>query len=812
MVKNYLKIALRTLRRQRFYSFINISGLAIGLACTLLIVLFVVDELSYDRYNKNANRVYRIATEIKFGGKHFHMPYSPAPLAEALVNDYPEVQSSFRFRSRGRYLVKSGTRNFREEKLVFADSSIFSVFNIDLIYGDRSCLDKPNSIIIDNTTSRKYYGDKNPIGERLLLDNDRDVEVTGVYEDIPSQSHYHFSMMVSLNSLEDSRSTMWLSNNYITYLLLAPGADPDALAAKFPMMFKKYAGPQIEQFLNLSIDDWEAAGNRYRFELQPLTKIHLYSKLEQEIEPNGDIAYVYIFSAIALLILSLACINFMNLSTARSANRAKEVGVRKVLGSRRGNLVNQFLSESVLLSSISMVMGIGLARLALPLFNNISGKTLEFPWTSGMFWLIVIIASWVIGSIAGMYPAFFLSAFKPITVLKGKLQSGTKSGWLRSTLVVFQFSISTALIIGTIVIYDQIQFIQNKNLGFDKDQVLLVEDAYALGAKVNVFKEKILQVAGVQSASVSGYLPVSSSNRNDTAFWPEGESPDENNMVSMQIWSVDEDYLKTLKMQLIAGRNFSPEFPSDSTAMILNEKAVRTFGLTNPVGAHINTFDGGEPDKQGNVPTRTYEVIGVVKDFHFESMKQNINSLCLVLGRSRSYLSVKLTSADIKNIISQIKNIWSSMSQGQAFSYSFLDQKFDDMYKAESEIGRLFGVFTGLAIFIACLGLFGLAAFTAEQRSKEIGVRKAMGASIPGIVLLLSREFGRLVVISFLVAAPLAWLGMSRWLEDFQYRIVLNPIIFVLAGLLTLLIALATMSYQSIKAARVSPAKSLRDE
>lgn len=811
MVRNYFKIAVRNLTKHSFYSFINIIGLAIGLACTLLILIYVQNELTYDKHHSKAERIYRVATEIDFGGRHFNMPNCPAPLAAAVFNDYPEVIASMRLREQGRFLVRVDEDTYREEGLVYADSSIFSVFDVPLTAGATSALDRPNSIILDETTASKYFGEENPIGKRLLLDNDRDVEVTGVFEDMPVNSHFHYNLILSMSSSEHSKHTMWLSNNYHTYLLLEENTSAEALVAKFPHMIDKYIGPQVTQALDLTMEEFFESGNKYRYYLQPLVDIHLYSQLDNELEANGDIRYVYLFSGIALLILALACINFMNLSTARSANRAKEVGVRKVLGSYKSHLVKQFLSESILISSIAMILSVVLALLMLPTFNSLAGKSLALPFTEWPFYGLLITGAIFIGVIAGVYPAFFLSSFQPIQVLKGKLNLGVKSGWLRSTLVVFQFAISTILIIGTLVIYKQLNFIQNKKLGFNKDQIILIEDAYALEDNLSAYKKDITNISGVQSTTVSGYLPVGS-NRSDTMFWLEGQTPNEETMVSMQIWNVDHDYIPTMGMTVVEGRNFSEQNAADSSGMIVNLAAAKKLGIDqDPIGAHVVTFaDMPQGDEEPQL--ELFTVVGVIEDFHFESMKESIMPLSLVMGRSRSYLSVKIATTDVQNILGQLEDRWNSLAEGQPFSYSFMDQKFDEIYAAEARIGKLFSAFAILAIFIACLGLFGLAAFTAEQRTKEIGVRKVMGATVGGIVVLLSKEFGKLVLVAFVVAVPVAWYFTDQWLQDFEFRINLSPWIFALSGLLTFLVAWITMSYQSIKAATMSPSKSLRDE
>ena len=811
MFKNYLKIAARNLAKHKFYSFINITGLAIGLACTMVILLYVQNELSYDTYHSKSERIYRIHTEIKFGEKDFDLVAGPAPMAAALVADFPEVEAAVRLKEQGRYLVKVGETTYREAGLALADSSIFTVFDITLVKGTKEALYNSKSIVIDETTAKKYFGNENPIGERLLLDNKQDVEITGVFKDMTQNGHFHYTHILAMSSLENSKNDHWLGNiNYQTYALLKEGTSPENFSAKFPSLIVKYIGPQLDQMLGMSLDDFEGSGNYLRYSIMPLTDIHLYSHADGELESNGNIVYVYIFSGIAFLILILAAINFMNLSTARSAGRAKEVGIRKVMGSLRSHLIKQFLAESVLISAMAMIVAIILALLLLPFFNQLADTNLLVPFTSPWFYLAIIGSVFFIGFIAGIYPAFFLSAFRPATVLKGKLSLGVRSGWLRSTLVIFQFVISTVLIIGTLVIYKQLQYIQNKNLGFDKQRVILIEDAYALGDQTKSYKNSVKQIAGVVNASVSGYLPVSST-RSDNMFWLEGQTPNEETMVSTQQWRIDYDYMETLSMELLLGRNFSEENAADSSAIIINEEAVKQFGLTEPLGAHIVSY-ADMPDAEGNAPLDVLTVVGVVRDFHFESLKEKMAPLSFKLGKSSYYLSVRVSSDDPQPIIQQLESEWNKIADGQPFSYSFLDQRFDKMYASETRVGNLFNVFAILAIFIASLGLFGLAAFTAQQRTKEIGVRKVMGASVSGIVLLLSKEFGKLVLIAMVIAIPVAYYGMSEWLQDYQFRIKLTPWIFILAGLITFMVAWLTMSYQSIKAATTSPAKSLRDE
>ncbi len=804
MIKNYLKIALRNLRKHKGYTFINITGLAVGLACCLLIVLFVRDELSYDRYHDNADRIYRITLDALLGEQEIHGPISPAPMAQALVNDFPEVVQATRlFTFRDKTLVRYEDNRFVEERFFFGDSTFFEVFTFPFLQGDpETALVEPNTVVLTESTARKYFGQQNPIGQTLRVNERTDYEVTGVMADVPTNSHFHFDFLGSLGTLDNSRNPMWVSNNFRTYFLLADGHSPEALQAKFPAMVKNYAGPQVEQFLGITIDQFFASGGRFAFQIQALTDVHLHSQLDFEIEPNGDITYVYAFSIVAFLILLIACINFMNLATARSANRAKEVGVRKVLGSNRRQLTLQFLMESMLLSVIALGVALVLAAVLLPVFNSLSGKALQIDYLDGFMLSGVIGLAVLVGLLAGSYPAFFLASFSIVNVLKGQGLVGMKSSGLRSGLVVFQFVISIALMIGTAMVYRQVDFIQNKRLGFDKEHVIVLERFNALGPQQQAFKQQIQQHPNVVAVAAANTLPGRSFG--DTSFIPEGAPPEE--ILSLRLLYTDFDLLETLNLELVDGRFFSRDFATDSAAVVLNEAAVKELGWTEAVGKRLvsPSFNGEE--------TEFITVVGVVKDFHFQSLREAIRPLGLFIGRNLNYLAVRIQPGDISGTLAAFETQWKTFAPGQPFTYSFLDRDVDALYQADQRTGSLFGTFALLAIMIACLGLFGLAAFTAEQRTKEIGVRKVLGASVSGIVLLLSKEFTKLVALAFIVAAPLAYFATNRWLQDFAFQVAFSWWIFVIAGLAALAIAWLTVSYQSIRAALTNPVEALRYE
>lgn len=818
MLKNYFIIAMRNLTKQRFYTFINVAGLATGVAACLVIVLFVINELSYDKHHEKADRIYRVNGEIKFGGNHYKLAVAPAPLAETLIQDYPEVESAMRFRSRGSYLVKKSETadNIKENDVIWADSTFFKIFTVPVLEGNpNTALKEPNSIAISQNIASKFFPEESALGQTLIMDNDTPMKVTAVYADMPQTGHFVFDILISLSGLDEAKSSNFLSNNFQTYVLLKEGTDAKAFEAKLPGLVLKYIGPQAAEILGeeFALEKFEASGNKLEYTLMPLTAIHLHSDLTAELRANGNITYVYLFATIAMFILVIACINFMNLSTARSSNRAKEVGVRKVMGSLRSHLVRQFLMESVLLSLFSFVIAIAIAYLFTPVFNELVQKTLFLPLTKFSFYLLVLTAALAIGTLAGLYPAFFLSAFKPADVLKGHVSLGMKSGFIRSALVVFQFVISIFLVIGTITVYRQLGYIQHKKIGFEKDQVIVVQDAYALQDNMQSFKNEVLKNSFILSGTISGFLPVQSW-RSDNTHWPEGSQPTQENMVGLQTWRVDYDYVKTLGMKIKTGRFFSPDFISDSSTVILNESAIRQFGFTgDPLGKKISTFTGdgpgGTPDPNS---VQSYTIVGIVEDFHFESLKENITPLGLYLGKSNGSIAFRFEAKETQDVIQAVEKIWKAMAPGQPFQYSFLDEDFSRMYNNEQRLGKTFGMFAGLAIIIACLGLFALTAFTAEQRTKEIGIRKVLGASVSSIVLLLSKEFGKLIIIAFVLASPLAWFAVNWWLKNYTYKVEIGIFVYVMAGALAFLIAWLTMGYQSIKAATSNPVRSLRSE
>ena len=809
MLKYYFKIALRNLWRQKGFSAINIVGLAMGLACFIMIALYVTDELSYDKYNEKADRIYRINSDIRFGGSDLNMAVSADPMGAILKKDYPQVEEFTRlYASEGSKLFKSGTQFITEDRVTYADSTFFNVFTLPALIGNiQTALNEPNTVVINETTAKKYFiTPENAMGKTMECKDNRTqlYKVTAVIKDIPTNSHFNFDIFLSMDNVE-YRFGNFLSHNFHTYIVLKAGTDYKAFNKNFTQVIDKYILPQAKQFMNIkSMEDFAKSGNKLEYSLIPLTAIHLHSERNVELSANGNIQYVYIFSAVAIFILLIACINFMNLSTARSAGRAKEVGIRKVLGTEKKYLIGQFLTESTITVFIALFIAVGITWLSLSWFNNLAGKEMQLSTLlKPQYMIFLATLPFVVGTLAGMYPAFFLSSFQPITVLKGKINAGFKKSTLRSSLVVFQFAASIILIIGTIIIYKQLNFIQTTKTGFNKDQLLVVDNTSMKTSTAETFRNEVSKLAGVKASSFGGFLPVSTSSRNDQTFSTDAVM-NEKNVIDMQIWRVDYNYISTLGMEILNGRNFSEQYGSDSSALIINETLAKSLGSGDAIGKTLYNSDG--PDK----PTRAYTIIGVVKNFNFESLRKNVAPLCMRLGNNKWMSAYRVESGDMKSLLAKVEDKFKAMSPGMPFNYSFLDESFDNMYREEQRVGKVALTFALLAVLIACLGLFGLATYMAEQRTKEIGVRKVLGATVPNIVTMLSKDFLKLVFIAFLIAAPIAWLAMHEWLKDFAFRTNIGWWIFIIAGVVAMSIALFTVSFQAIKAAIANPLKSLK--
>lgn len=809
MIIHYIRIALRHFRKQKLYAAINVGGFAIGIAACLLIGLYIQFETSYENNNPNRNRVYRLVGEAKQNGQVHSGIAFPAPMAKAILNDFPEIEKAGRIMSNPLFgaannQVRRADQqvNTYEQGFAFADTSALDILNVQMIYGNRNeALKQPFSVILSKSMADKYFPNQNPVGQRLIFnDNPKlPIVVGGVMKDFPTNSHLQYRGFISLAGVNfwDNEQDQWTASNYDIYIQLKPNTNIAALGKKMTDdVLDKYMVPALiaagQKNVNESLKD-------ARIWLQPIADIHLHSyNIEQDDAKHGDIRFIYLFAAIAAFILLLACINFLNLSTARSANRAKEVGVRKVIGGSRSNLINQFLSESLCYSFLSFFTGTIMAITVLPFFNKIAGLQLKMPWTE--WWLLPLLLACAIatGLLAGLYPAFYLSYFKPINTLKGNLSLGSRNGKLRSALVVFQFTISVVLLTGTAVIYKQMQYILNSKIGFDKDQVLMIEGADALKDQTASFKNELLDLPVVKNVSVSDFLPVANTKRNGNTFWEEGKR-DEGSFV-LQHWVVDENYIPTLGMKLIAGRNFSKDFHTDSSTTIVNKALADKLGLKDPIGKIIS--NGGE----------RLRIIGVVDNFYFESIKHEVTPLCMVLGNSNSIISVKINGADIKSAMASVEAKWKQFLPNQAMRYTFMDERYANMYADVQRMQYIFTAFSILAVVVACLGLFALAAFMAEQRTKEIGIRKVLGASVAGVFGLLTKNFLRLIVIALIIAIPVGWWLMNQWLQDFSYRISISWKIFAFSSFLMMGIALLTICFQAIKAALANPVKSLRTE
>ncbi len=810
MLQNYFKIAWRNLLKQKHHAVINVVGLTISLAACLLMGLYVYDELRYDRFHANADRIVRVVLRGTLNGESVQEANVMAPVAGALQQRFPEIEATVRIRSAGTPRVSYGDKVLRDNRVALADPTLFRVFSLPLLNGDaRTPLAQPNTVVVSHRMAQQFFGETDPVGKVLTIFDDKVAyTVTGVMADVPSQSHFHADAFLSLVADRAAASDSWLMSNFFTYLLLPEGYDYRQLEPKLKPVVETHLIPPIEKLLGVSRSAFRQKGTDLGLFLQPLTDIHLRSDLkpQTELEPGGDIRYVYLFGAVALFMLLLACINFTNLSTAGATKRAKEVGIRKVLGSTRGRLVAQFLSESALLTALSLMLALGLAWVLLPFFNTLSGKTLRIQLTE-MPWLMPGLVGFglVVSALAGSYPAFFLASFKPVATLKGGIPTAGPSRFnLRSGLVVFQFFVSVGLIIATLVVYQQMRYIQSAKLGYDKEQVVVLERTGLLENKESALARQLAQDSRVVRVSVSGFLPNDRYNVGLIAMQPEGQNA---KMARLTYFGVDDQYLPTLGIQLKAGRNFSVNFPSDSAGVIINEAAVRFFGWTQQALGRVLVAPG--------VPERvdkTYRVIGVVKDFHTRSLHEPIAPMAMLLRDNSGSIIVKARAADVAGLLASAKRHWDALGTGEPFQYSFLDEASQAMYQAEQTTSRLLIVFALLTIFIACLGLFGLATFTAEQRTKEIGVRKVLGASVTGLVALLVRDFLKPVLLALLLATPLAWYAMHRWLQNFAYKISLEWWVFAVAGVLAMTIALLTVSFQSIKAALTNPVKSLRSE
>jgi len=804
MIRNYIKTAWRNLRKNKVFSFINIFGLAVGLACCMLIASYLYSELTYDTYSVNSKQLYRVGINALGNGNVSDFPMPDVAVGPGIKAAYPQVLEYTRFRFNGPVFVSYNNRQFKESKFALADPNFLQLFSIPFLQGnEKTALVEPRTIVLTQALAKKYFGDESPIGKTLKIGDDL-MKVTGLIDKIPDNSHFHFDGFISMSTLRPQQQT-WSNVGYYTYLLLDKNADPKKLEAQFPQLVAKYVVPETQRDMGVSLAEAQKAVNTFKFYLKPITDIHLHTSTKYDPEPSGDISYIYIFSALAFFILLLACINFTNLSTASSARRSKEVGIRKVMGSLKSWLISQFLTESVMLTGFSMLFALAIVYLLLPYFNDLAGKHV----TMGFFLnykaiFIELLVTLVVGLSAGIYPAFFLSSFQILHVLKGN--SGTapaKKNILQSSLVVFQFTISTALIIATFIVYQQLHFMQNKKLGYDKDQLLVLNDTYTLGNNEFAFKQQLTRDSRVVNATVSTDIP-GNGNLGGTQIYAKDKAHDEtNNEIHCNIYRIDGNYMSTLGISLAKGRSVSPDFPGDSSNVVINQAAVNELGWgnTDPIGKTIVRSGRKE-----------YTVVGVVKDFNYTSARQKIAPLMMLAEHRHGNIILKVKTANLSGLLADIKNQWDSYKANGPFSYYFVDEQFSSLYASEQRTGQIFTSFAFIAVIIASLGLFGLAAFMIKLRVREIGIRKVLGASSGTITGMLSMEFLKLVFIAILISFPITWFAMYKWLQDFAYHIDIQWWVFALAGGVALLIALITISFQSIKAAIANPVKSLRSE
>jgi putative ABC transport system permease protein len=812
MLRNYFKVMVRNLLKRKAYTLINLLGLATGMAACLLMVLYLQNEFGYDEFQEKGNQVYRVALERKYPGRSAFFAEIPSSIGAAIQKEFPEVIQSTRMLDYGPYAtLKIGDEEFNEKRLIAVDSNFFHVFSASFLLGDKNtALQNQNTAVINESTAIKCFGSVgNAMGKTFRPDSSQFYRITGICRDWPEKTHMQFDVLLSTTGLPEMKTPNYYLLSDYTYVLLNKNADPLALEAKLPMIVEKYVAPSIQKGFGETFQQFKSEGNGYRYFLQPVKKIHLYSDLIGEWRPNGSIAAVYLFLTVALFILFLACINFINLSTAISLERAKEVGIRKTFGSAKNTLIGQFLTESMVFSLVSMLIGMGLAKLAIPLINEVTGTGLSFAWFANPLRLLfLLVFALLIGIVAGVYPAFALSSFEPILVLKGRFKSGSRGIALRNSLVVFQFSISVILIIGTIVVNSQMRYVLGDKLGFNKDHVIVLETEPIQQTPRQSFMDELTKTGGVQSISQCSSLPdglqISS-----TQLQVEGTKL----FRTEQTLFADDKYADLLGLEVLQGRFFSKDFPTDSFAVVLNEEAVKDLQLKNPLGARIvSTKPLLNPRDE---PTQTiYRVIGVVKDYHFQNLHNKIAPLVMLSAQKfgGSRIAVKIKGDQFKASLFAIGKLWDHYDPKHPVQYSFLDQDLAAQYRVEQTTQKICSIFSLLAIFIACIGLFGLATYSTLQRIREIGIRKVLGATPARIIFILSNDFLRLVVISLMIAFPVAGWAMHKWLQNFAYRVDIDWWIFALAGGAAIFIAFATISFQAIKAALTNPIKSLRTE
>ncbi len=818
MFRNYLKIAWRNLLKHKYYSLINIVGLALGAAICLLIVLFIQSERSVDSWRQDADNVYRMVVKRKYPTRESSYSIIPQSYAMVLKEELPEVESAvrvFNFFDNGTLQVKYRDEQFEETGILMADPGFFDMFKSELLYGsDTGALSEPNSIVLNETTAKKYFRDPAlAVGQFVVpeINDEQPLQVTAVYRDWPEASHFNFNAIISTAGNDNFEQENFVGFSAHTYFRLHEGAEPEAVEAAMPRIIRDFAAGHIQRSFSMSIDDFMAAGNGYTYYLQPMQDIYLTSHLENELRVNGSETTLYIFGLVAVFILFIACVNFINLATARSSERAREVGIRKTFGSIRRALIIQFIAESFLMSILAMVAAVGLFALLVPVFNDISGKSFAFAslFTPNAL-LLLLVFTCVTGSLAGIYPAFVLSRFNPIQVLRGKFKTGSQGRNLRSGLVVFQFAISVILIICTLIVNRQMKYMTSERLGFNKEQTLILERTDLLGNDTRAFKNELIALQGIRQ--VSGATALPGQQNYFGVSW--ATLANRNEPITGRGIIVDEAYAETLELELVAGRFFSRDFPTDSLAVVINEKAAAELGLDDPLGQRLITPEEFLNANDGSA--YTYTVIGVIRDYHYQSLHEPITPLVFTSGARFNQVmqltAVRVAGGTMEDVLADIRGIWQKFVPEKPLTFQFLDQTIANQYDTERTARKVFTFFSFITIFIACIGLLGLAAYTTRQRVHEIGIRKVLGASVSTIVMMLSRNFVKLVGIATLIALPIAWLFMDRWLQNFSYRIDSSWDLFIWASGIALVTAFLTISFQAVKAAVQNPVKSLRTE
>lgn len=805
MFNNLLKHSIRSFKRQRAYIIINILGLAIGIACSLLITLYVINEASYDRFNVKKDRIFRVILNGKLGEQEITASSTPAAMGPGLMKEFPELEDFLRMNDVGPTVVEYEQQFYTDNDIMEADSSFFNFFSIPVIKGEPgNLLNSPHKVVLAESTANRLFGNENPIDKLIKIGSDTTrYVVTGVMADVPSNSHFNASMVTSFLTNPRSKDPQWMNNSFSTYLLLKPNSSYTTVDSKFPELVVKYIGPELQKYTGISIEDFLKGGSKYRFFLQNLKDVHLDNNIQGGFKAPTDPKYLFIFGTIAILIVVIAAINFMNLATAQASRRSKEVGIKKTAGSTRGMLITQFLTESFIIAFVSLILAVFIIKISLPYFNNLLGTKLGLNLFESWYIVpVLLLFTIIVGLMSGSYPAFFLSSFNPYEVLKGEARSSMSNGRLRRILVVFQFAVSILLIVGTLIMNRQIKFMLNKDVGFNKNQLIVIERAHIVGNKMKSFKESVKMIPGVINVASSTALPGRTNNTN--GYMMDGRK---NETYLMATSWVDYDFLDTYGMNLGSGRKFSESFTTDKQACILNESAVKNFSITDIEKTRILGIDGDVP--------KAYPIIGVVKNFNFESLRNPVQPYILLLqGENHywGYITVRLSPENYSSTIKGIEKVWKEYSSNSPLQYYFLDADFEKMYSQEKQNARMAMIFSLLAIFIASLGLFGLTSYTVEQKTKEIGVKKAMGSSVTGIYFDFSREIILLVSISALIAWPVIYIYAGKWLQNFYFKINLSFFSFIAGLIIALGIALITISYRVIKAANVNPARSLKYE